>query len=81
VEADAAVLGHGQRLRTGPLLARRNLLRILLGDQLQLPDPVWKRLNLAWVVFFAFMGALNLWVAYTFATDTWVNFKLFGGIG
>jgi intracellular septation protein len=27
------------------------------------------------------MGLLNLWVAYSFDTDTWVNFKLFGGVG
>ena len=27
------------------------------------------------------MGALNLWVAYQFDTETWVNFKLFGGLG
>jgi intracellular septation protein len=33
------------------------------------------------VAFFALMGLLNLWVAYSFSTDTWVNFKLFGGIG
>ena len=39
---------------------------------------VWQRLNLAWIVFFASMGVLNLWVAYTFSTETWVNFKLFG---
>ncbi len=71
----------GGAFALAPLLAGRNLLRLLLGEQIQLPDPVWKRLNLAWVAFFAFMGALNLWVAYTFATDTWVNFKLFGGIG
>ncbi|MES2956627.1 MAG: septation protein A [Pseudomonadota bacterium] len=65
----------------GPLLFGKNLLRLLLGEQLQLPDAVWQRLNWAWVGFFAAMGALNLWVAYTFSTDTWVNFKLFGGIG
>ena len=59
----------------------RNLLKLMLGQQLQLPEPVWLRLSLAWVVFFALMGALNLWVAYSFSTDTWVNFKLFGGIG
>ena len=29
----------------------------------------------------AFLGGLNLWVAHAFTTDTWVNFKLFGGIG
>jgi len=27
------------------------------------------------------MAVLNLWVAYQFDTDTWVNFKLFGGLG
>jgi intracellular septation protein len=65
----------------GPLLFGKNLLRVLLGEQLQLPDTVWQRLNWAWVGFFGAMGALNLWVAYTFSTDTWVDFKLFGGIG
>jgi intracellular septation protein len=65
----------------GPLLFGKNLLKVLMGAQLQLPAPVWQRLNTAWVLFFAAMGALNLWVAYSFSTDTWVNFKLFGGIG
>ena len=65
----------------GPLLFGKNLLRVLLGEQLVLPEAIWRRLNWAWVAFFALMGVLNLWVAYTFATDTWVNFKLFGGIG
>ncbi|WP_046112319.1 septation protein A [Aquincola tertiaricarbonis] len=63
------------------LLLRKNLLRLLLGEQLKLPDYAWQRLNLAWVAFFAVMGVLNLWVAYSFSTDAWVNFKLFGGIG
>ena len=64
-----------------PLLFGKNLLRLLMGEQLQLPARVWHRLNFAWVAFFAVMGLLNLWVAYHFTTDTWVNFKLFGGIG
>jgi len=59
----------------------RNLLKLMIGEQLQLPDVVWRRLGLAWVAFFAVMGVLNLWVAYNFSTDAWVNFKLFGGIG
>ena len=63
------------------LIFRKNLLRALIGDQLQLPVGVWQRLNFAWVAFFAFMGLLNLYVAYSFSTDAWVNFKLFGGIG
>ena len=59
----------------------QDLLRALLGEQLTLPDAVWHRLNLMWVGFFAFMGVLNLVVAYGFSTDIWVDFKLFGGLG
>ena len=63
------------------LIFRKNLLRALIGEQLSLPAGVWQRLNFMWVAFFAFMGLLNLYVAYSFSTDAWVNFKLFGGIG
>jgi intracellular septation protein len=59
----------------------RNLLQVLMGEQLVLPAPVWRRLSVAWIAFFAVMGVLNLYVAYNFPTGTWVNFKLFGGIG
>ena len=71
----AAVLG------LAPLVAGRNLIQQLLGEQMRLPPVIWQRLNLAWVAFFSVMGLLNLWVAYTFSTDTWVSFKLFGGMG
>jgi intracellular septation protein len=56
----------------------KNMLKKLLGEQLELPDPIWRRLNLAWVVFFGLMGLLNIWVAYNFETSTWVSFKAFG---
>ena len=42
---------------------------------------MWLRLGLAWIGFFAAMGVLNLYVAFNFETATWVNFKLFGGLG
>jgi len=71
----------GTALWLSPLLAGKNLLKVLLGEQMQLPDRVWHRLNFAWVAFFAGMGLLNLWVAYSFSTGAWVNFKLFGGLG
>lgn len=60
---------------------RKNLLRTLLGAQIELPAAVWQRLSLAWVAFFGLMGVLNIWVAYEYSTAAWVNFKLFGGIG
>jgi intracellular septation protein len=74
-----------------PLVAKKNLIRAVLGEQMQLPALVWTRLNLAWAGFFAFLGMANLWVAFYVprawnltdqeANDIWVNFKLFGGMG
>ncbi len=65
----------------GGLLLRRNPLKSLMGSQLELPEAAWRVTTLSWVVFFALMGALNLWVAFNFSTEDWVNFKLFGGLG
>ena len=66
---------------TGGQFLRRNLIRAMLGEQIALPDPAWARLAWSWVAFFVLMGAANLFVAYRFSTEQWVNFKLFGGIG
>ncbi|MBY0453598.1 MAG: septation protein A [Burkholderiaceae bacterium] len=71
----------GGTLLVGQVLFQKNFIKHLMGAQVQLPESVWRTLNWAWAVFFGAMGALNLWVAYQFDTDTWVNFKLFGGMG
>jgi intracellular septation protein len=71
----------GGTLAAGLLFFRKNLLKSLMGAQLELPDNAWRAMNWSWVTFFAVMGVLNLWVAYSFDTNTWVNFKLFGGLG
>lgn len=68
-------------LLLAPLLFGKNLMRSLMGQQLQLPQEVWSRLNLAWGSFFALMGVVNLYVAFNFPLDVWVNFKLFGFLG
>ena len=60
---------------------RKNLLQTMMGQQLELPAPVWQRLNVAWIAFFALMGLLNLYVAYSFSTSTWASFKAFGATG
>jgi intracellular septation protein len=59
----------------------KNLIRAMMRAQIALPERVWTWLNHSWVGFFAVMGVLNLYVAYNFSTDTWVDFKLFGGTG
>lgn len=71
----------GGALLVGQLLFRRNLLKALMGTQMELPDAAWRMMNWSWIVFFAAMGVLNLWVAFNFDLNTWVDFKLFGGIG
>jgi intracellular septation protein len=62
-------------------LMGRNLIRNLLSDQMQLPDAMWTRLNWSWVAFFAFMGCVNLYVAFNYSEKVWASFKLFGGMG
>jgi intracellular septation protein len=71
----------GAALAAGELVFRKNLIRAALAEQVALPDRVWTRLNWSWACFFVLMGAANLYVAFNFSTDTWVNFKLFGGMG
>jgi len=57
---------------------QKNLVKTLLGGQIELPDSVWKHLNIGWIVFFFILGILNLVVAYWFSEDVWVTFKLVG---
>ena len=65
----------------GAALLGRNLIRAILGEQMQLPERVWARLNWAWVAFFGAMGVLNLYVAFNYSEKIWATFKLFGGMG
>ena len=71
----------GGALLIGQVFFQKNFIKSLMGAQMELPDSVWRVLNCSWAGFFAVMGVLNLWVAFNFNTDTWVNFKLFGGMG
>lgn len=62
-------------------IGQRPLVERMMSHAITVPGPVWGKLNWAWVVFFVSMGALNLYVAYNFSENTWVNFKLFGMMG
>jgi len=62
-------------------IGERTLVERMMGHAISAPSPGWARRNWAWTVFFVFMGLLNLYVAYNFSEDTWVNFKLFGMMG
>ena len=56
------------------------LIKRMMGHALSLPDAIWTRLNLAWIGFFLFCGAANLFVAFTYQS-IWVDFKVFGSLG
>jgi intracellular septation protein len=63
------------------LFFKKNLMRSLLQEKIALPLHIWHRLNLSWSLFFAAIGFINLYVAFNYSTDDWVNFKLFGFTG
>lgn len=62
-------------------IGKQPIIQRMLGGQVELPQDVWARLNMAWAGFFIALGFINLYVVYNFDTDTWVNFKLFGLMG
>ena len=71
----------GVVLLTAEIGFRKNLIKAMMEKQMALPDAVWRKLLMSWAGFFTVMGALNLYVAFNYSTDAWVNFKLFGGMG
>lgn len=59
----------------------RTLIERMLGENIKLEQAHWRTLNLAWTAFFVVLGALNLYVAFNFSENVWVNFKMFGVLG
>ena len=70
----------GGTLLVGRLLGR-DLLRLLAGEHLPLPPAAWRLMTWMWIAFFGAMGAVNLYVARHFPTETWVTFKVFWSTG
>ena len=59
----------------------KNLVKNLMGKQIQLTEKGWDQISITSAVFFGVLGALNLYIAFNFSESTWVNFKLFGITG
>jgi len=62
-------------------IGEKTIMHRLLGQVLVLPETIWRRVNISWAIFFIVSALLNIYVAYNYSTDTWVNFKLFGLLG
>lgn len=71
-------LGIALALAGGSLLGKKNFIKLMLASKLPLPNPVWRNLNNAWIVYALFMSGANAYVAFYFSTEAWVNFKLWG---
>jgi intracellular septation protein len=67
-------------LAAGKLIWQRDLLAVVMKE-IELPRPIWTRLTWSWVAFFGAMAVANWYVAFHFSTETWVDFKVWGGIG
>ena len=68
-------------LFSSQFFSKKNLLSHMLGEKVILPKKIWGHLNTAWIIFFIFLGFLNIYVMYHYSLDAWVNFKLFGTLG
>ena len=60
---------------------KKNFIQQMMGKMINAPKPIWNKVNLVWVVFLIGLGFLNLYVAFNYSLDAWVNFKLFGVTG
>ena len=63
------------------LFSKKNIIKMMMGKEIQLPETIWSNLNIAWAIFFSALGALNLYVAFHYSIDIWASFKLFGTMG
>ena len=62
-------------------IGEKPLIERMMSHAIDVPKAIWRRINIMWGIFFAFVGLVNIFVAYTYSEETWVNFKLFGMFG
>ena len=62
-------------------IGKKPIIRRMMDHAISVPDEIWTKLNLSWAGFFIFAGTINLYVAYNFSTEFWVNFKVYGLLG
>ena len=62
-------------------IGKKPIIRRMMDHAISVPDEIWTKLKIGWVAFFIFSGTANLYVAYNFSTEFWVNFKVYGLLG
>jgi len=62
-------------------IGKKPIIQRMMDNAIKLPEPIWLKLSSMWIIFFIISGLVNIYVAFNYDTDTWVNFKLFGLMG
>ena len=62
-------------------IGEKPLIERMMSHALEVPKNIWKQVNFSWGLFFAIVGFVNIYVAYNYSEETWVDFKLFGVLG
>ncbi len=62
------------------LAMKKNPLKSLMGQELVLPENIWRQLSWAWAAYFFLLAALNQYFATVLTLEQWVNVKIFGGL-
>lgn len=62
-------------------IGSKPIVQRMMDQAISLPANIWRNVSYLWIAFFILSGIVNLYVAYNYDTDTWVNFKLFGLMG
>ncbi|PJG84767.1 septation protein A [Conservatibacter flavescens] len=57
------------------------LIKQMLSKEINLPDNIWRNLNLGWAGFFVLCMLINLYISQYLSDDIWIDFKTFGIIG
>ncbi len=73
--------GFGAAFFASLFIGQKTLLERMMNQAMEMPRKNWQQLTIIWALFFIFSGLLNLYVAFNFSENTWVNFKMFGMLG
>ncbi|WGM38517.1 inner membrane-spanning protein YciB [Caulobacter sp. NIBR1757] len=65
----------------GGLVAKKNVLKMLMGSELVMSDAVWRTFTLRYGLFFLAIAILNEIVWRNFDEGVWATFKVFGILG
>jgi intracellular septation protein len=61
-------------------VSNKSAIEHMMGHSISAPKHVWHTLNSVWIVYFIFLGAINLAVAFMLSESMWINFKVWGNL-